>query len=255
MFLQYYYWLSTLARDFTQPISNLADQINIPVVSVLLFGMIGAFAPCQLSTGVAALSFLARRAGEPRRLWVQTLAYLAGKATVYLLLGGAIVLLGLQIGQISQSAMPVIIVARRLLGPLLVVVGLFLAGVLKTRFSIGEQLTAKIETGIGRRAGAVPAYLMGMAFAFTFCPTLFWLFFGLTLPMALVSPGGLVFPAVFALGTTLPLLFFAALLAAGATNLRSIVQRAKRFDVWAQRAVGIIFVLIGLNEILLYWFI
>src|SRR5260221_13930563 len=99
MFLQYYYWLSTLARDITQPISNLADQINIPVVSVFLFGMIGAFAPCQLSTGVAALSFLAGRAGEPRSLLAQALAYVAGKATVYLLVGGAIGLLGLQIGQ------------------------------------------------------------------------------------------------------------------------------------------------------------
>src|SRR6266849_2501464 len=113
MFLQYYYWLSTLARDFTQPISNLADQINVPVVSVLLFGLIGAFAPCQLSTGVAALSFVARRAGEPRSLWAQTLAYLAGKATVYLLVGGAIVLLGLQIGQISQYAIPIITDRRR----------------------------------------------------------------------------------------------------------------------------------------------
>jgi cytochrome c-type biogenesis protein len=255
MFLQYYYWLSTLARDFTQPISNLADQINIPVVSVLLFGMIGAFAPCQLSTGVAALSFLARRAGEPRRLWAQTLAYLAGKATVYLLVGGAIVLLGLQIGQISQTAISIITVTRRLLGPLLVVVGLFLAGVLKTRFSIGQQLTDRIEAKIGRQAGVVPAYFMGVAFAFTFCPTLFWLFFGLTIPLALASPGGLVFPGVFALGTTLPLLFFAALLATGASNLHAVVRRAKRFDVWAQRVVGIVFVLIGLNEILLYWFI
>jgi len=255
MFLQYYYWLSTLARDFTQPISNLADQINVPVVSVLLFGLIGAFAPCQLSTGVAALSFVARRAGEPRSLWAQTLAYLAGKATVYLLVGGAIVLLGLQIGQISQSAIPVIAVTRRLLGPLLVVVGLFLAGVLKTRFSIGQPLTDRIEAKIGRQSGVVPAYLMGVAFAFTFCPTLFWLFFGLTIPLALASPGGFLFPGVFALGTTLPLLFFAAMLATGASNLHAVVRRAKRLDVWAQRAVGIIFVLIGLHEILLYWFI
>ena len=58
MIEQYYYWLSTLARVFTQPISALADQINIPLVSALLFGLIGATAPCQLSTNVAALGFL-----------------------------------------------------------------------------------------------------------------------------------------------------------------------------------------------------
>ena len=94
-----------------------------------------------------------------------------------------------------------------------------------------------------------------MAFSFTFCPTLFWLFFGLTIPLALASPGGLFYPGVFALGTTLPLLFFAGVIATGAGNLRAIVQGAKRFDIWAQRAVGIVFVLIGINEILLYGFI
>lgn len=255
MFQEYYYWLSTLAREFTLPISNLADQINIPLVSVLLFGLIGAFAPCQLSTGVAALSFIARRASEPRSMWARTLAYLAGKATVYLVVGGIIVLLGLQISQISRSAIPVILVTRKLLGPLLIIVGLFLLGVFNMRFSLGDQLSAWIDAKFGRQAGVVPSYLMGVAFSFTFCPTLFWLFFGLTIPLALTSPGGLIFPGVFALGTTLPLLFFAGLIATGAGNLRGIVQGAKRLDVWAQRAVGVVFVLIGLNEILLYWFI
>ena len=112
MVAQYYYWLSTLAREFTLPISSLAGRVNIPLVSVLLFGLIGAFAPCQLSTGVAALSFIARRAGEPRAMWARTLAYLAGKATVYLLVGGVVVLLGLQLNQISRTAIPVIVAAR-----------------------------------------------------------------------------------------------------------------------------------------------
>jgi cytochrome c biogenesis protein CcdA len=237
------------------PISNLADQINIPLVSVLLFGLIGAFAPCQLSTGVAALSFISRRASEPRKMWAQTLAYLAGKATVYLVVGGAIVLLGLQISQISRTAIPVVVVTRKLLGPLLIIVGLFLLGVIKMHFSLGDQVSARIDERFGRQAGVIPSYLMGIAFSFTFCPTLFWLFFGLTIPLALASPGGLVFPGVFALGTTLPLLLFAGLIAAGVGNLRAIIQGAKRFDVWAQRAVGIVFVLIGINEILLYWFI
>lgn len=40
----------------------------------------GAFAPSQLSTGVAAISYGARRANAPRRMWVQTLAYPAGEA-------------------------------------------------------------------------------------------------------------------------------------------------------------------------------
>ena len=258
MFEQYYYWLSSLARVLTNPLSNLADQVNVPLVSVLLFGLIGAFAPCQLSTGVAALSFIVRRAGEPRSrgaVWAQMLAYLAGKATVYLLVGGAIVLLGLQINELSRSVIPVVVITRKLLGPLLILVGLFMLGVIPARFSLGVRVSKRLDALIGRQAGVGPAYLMGVAFAFTFCPTLFLLFFGLTIPLALASPGGLVFPGVFALGTTLPLLFFAGLIATGSQNMRALVRGAKHVDVWAQRLVGVVFVLIGINEVLLYWLI
>ncbi len=255
MFQQYYYWLSTLAREFSLPLSNVADQINLPLVSVLIFGLIGAFAPCQLSTGVAAFSFVARRVDGPRRMWAQTLAYVAGKVTVYTLVGGTIVLLGLRLEQISQSAVPVAVVARKAIGPLLILVGLFLLGLLRTRFSIDNKITARLEAQIGPQAGVVPAYLLGVALAFTFCPTLFWLFFGLTIPLALVSPGGLVYSGVFALGTTLPLLAFATLATADIIKVRSVIQRIKSFDRWTQRIVGMVFVLVGVNEIVLYWFI
>ncbi len=253
MLQQYYYWLSTLARELSLPLSGVADQINVPLVSVLIFGLIGAFAPCQLSTGVAALGFLARRASHPRQVWAQAAAYVAGKATVYLLIGAVVVMLGWRLEQISQTAIPVVTIARRALGPLLIIVGLFLAGVLKLRLTVGQQLTARLEARIGGQTGVVPAYLLGVAFAFTFCPTLFWLFFGLTIPLALASTGGLLFPGVFALGTALPLLAFAVLLTADVVNVRALVQRIRSFDRWAQRVAGMVFVLIGLNEVLLYW--
>ena len=255
MLQEYYYWLSTLTRVLSQPLGDLADQVNLPLASALIFGLLGAFAPCQLSTGVAALTFLARRAGEPRRLWAQALAYVAGKATVYLLIGGAIVLTGLQFGQVSSSAVTLAVLARRALGPLLILVGLFLAGLLKFQFSVGEQVSRGIQQRLAGQTGVGPAYVMGVAFAFTFCPTLFWLFFGLTIPLALASPGGILLPGVFALGTALPLLIFAVLLTTGIMNVRGLIQRIKRFDVWAQRVVGIIFVLIGINELILYWFL
>ncbi len=255
MIEQYYYWLNTLARVFTQPISALADQINIPLVSALLFGLIGATAPCQLSTNVAALGFLSRGVTEPHRLWGQTLAFVAGKVTVYLLVGGVIVLLGLQLNQVSRSAIPVVGVTRKVLGPLLIVVGLFMLGVLKSSLSFGGRFSAWLEEKVGRRRGLLPAYLLGVAFSFTFCPTLFWLFFGLTIPLALTSPGGLLFPGVFALGTALPVLGLAALLASETINVRQFVKRFKVADDWIQRVVGGLFVLIGINELVLYWFI
>ncbi|MBI3176872.1 MAG: sulfite exporter TauE/SafE family protein [Chloroflexi bacterium] len=250
---QYYAWLSGLANWLALPISNLADSINVPLVSALLFGLIGATAPCQLSTNVAALAFLSRGVADPRRLWSQTAAFIAGKLTVYLFVGGAVVALGLQLDQLSQTAIPVVVIARRALGPLLIIVGLFMLDVMQSRISLGNRASAWLEERVRGRRGILPAYLLGVAFSFTFCPTLFWLFFGLTIPLAIASPGGLIFPGVFAIGTALPVLGLAGLIASGMINIGEFVRRFKAADVWIQRGVGVVFLLIGINEIVLYW--
>ncbi|MCI0725781.1 MAG: sulfite exporter TauE/SafE family protein [Chloroflexi bacterium] len=255
LILQYYAWLSSMANWLALPIRSLADTINIPLVSALLFGLIGATAPCQLSTNVAALAYLSRRVDDPRRMWGQTGAFIAGKVTVYLLLGGIVVALGLRFGQMTASVVPVAVLARRALGPLLVVVGLVMLGLFKSRLSLGSRFSAWLEEKAREKQGFLPAYLLGAAFSFTFCPTLFWLFFGLTIPLAVASPGGLLFPGLFALGTALPVLGLAALLASGTVNVRQFIKRFKAADVWLQRVVGAVFVLIGLNEIILYWFL
>lgn len=46
----YYALLSSLSAAVNGPINDLATRINIPIVSALLLGLIGAVAPCQLTT-------------------------------------------------------------------------------------------------------------------------------------------------------------------------------------------------------------
>jgi len=253
--LQYYAWLSGLANWLTLPINNLADAINLPLASALLFGLIGATAPCQLSTNVVAVAFLSREAERPRLVWGQTLAFVAGKITVYSVVGGLIVLLGLQLNEFSGSAIPIVLLARRALGPLLILVGIFMLGWMPFSFSLGDGLGNWFQEKTLGKKGLIPAFLLGVAFSFTFCPTLFWLFFGLTIPLAIASSGGLLFPGVFAIGTALPVLGIAVLLATKTVDLGAFVRRFKAADFWIQRAIGVIFVLIGVHEIILYWLI
>ncbi|MCC7105480.1 MAG: sulfite exporter TauE/SafE family protein [Chloroflexi bacterium] len=130
---------------------------------------------------------------------------------------------------------------------------LYLLGLVPLRFTVGERLTAWMEQRTG--AGSGGAFLLGAAFAVAFCPTLFQLFFGLTLPLALRSPIGIVFPGVFALGTTLPLLGLAALLALGAGGRKGYVARARRVDRWLRPAAAVVLLLAGLNDTLTYWFL
>jgi cytochrome c-type biogenesis protein len=248
-FSDYYALLGTFMRTFAPGLNDLSDSINIPLVSVLLFGLIGALSPCQLSTNLTALAWISRGGADYGTVARSSLAYLAGKATVYTLVGGAVIVLGVQL---QQSAIPVIVVARRAMGPLLIVAALLMLGMFRLNISIGQRLSNWLEAR-ARRSGAGGSYLLGVALSLAFCPTLFWLFFGLTLPLAVASAGGIAFPAVFAAGTTLPLLVLAALIAGGLDSLGSLLRKTRRLDVWVARAAAVMFLLVGVNETLLYW--
>jgi len=94
-----------------------------------------------------------------------------------------------------------------------------------------------------------------MAFALAFCPTLFFLFFGLTIPLALASPGGIVVPALFALGTTIPLLIVLGALALGAHSSTGVTRALHRLQPRLNRFAGVILILAGLNDTIIYWFV
>jgi cytochrome c biogenesis protein CcdA len=244
-------WYTVLAQPSAmlgEPLSRWAGGSRLPILSALLFGVIGAAAPCQLTTTLSAIAYVSRRAGQGRP-WGEALAYTAGKALVYSLVGVAAVALGLRL---QEAAVPVVVIARRVLGPLLIVLGLVFLRVLRFRFSAGRRLAAAIERRAALR-GPRGAFALGVAFAFAFCPTLFLLFFGLTIPLALASGTGLVVPAVFALGTALPLLAYAALLAMGRGVAGADPKRLARLHAAATRIAGVVLLLAGVNDTLTYW--
>ena len=244
----WYSYLSTFNAAVALPIRDLADGLGVPLLSALLFGLIGATSPCQLTTNAGALAYLARAGGSRGSVTANAVAYLVGKALVYTVVGIVVILLG---REIAQSSIPVIVVARKALGPLMIVLGLHLLGLVPLRFSPGHALADWLERRAGD--GAAGAFVLGTAFSFAFCPTLFLLFFGLTIPLALSSPMGAVYPAAFALGTTVPLLGVAGALAVGAGAVRGYVTSARRVDAWVRPVAAGVLVLAGLNDTVVYW--
>lgn len=244
----WYVVLSQLSAAVGEPLSRAASGLQIPILSALLFGVIGATAPCQLTTNLSAIAYVSR-GPEDARPWAEALAYTLGKALVYTAAGAAAIGLGLGL---QDAALPVVAVARRLLGPFLLVVGLVFLGLVRVPASFGGWLAERIRRRTAAR-GPWGAFLLGVAFAFAFCPTLFLLFFGLTIPLGLASNGGLLLPAVFAVGTALPLLAYAALLAAGNGLAPGYARRLADGHAVVRRVAGGIFVLAGINDTLTYW--
>jgi cytochrome c biogenesis protein CcdA len=250
LILVWYTWLSTLSQGLVFTIQEWIEGVDLPVASALLFGLIAATSPCQLTTNLTALAYASRESSKGGT-FISALAYAAGKVAIYSLAGALVILAGLQLQAVS---IPVVIVARKLLGPLMVAAGLGLLGVIRLRGAFGQRVSWKLREVLPTR-GPGGACLLGVVFSLAFCPTLFWLFFGLTVPLALKSAGGWAFPGLFAFGSTLPLLTVSGVVALGFGAVEWAVGRMAGLHRVAGVVAGGIFILAGLHDTVVYWWL
>lgn len=244
----WYGWLSSIAQGPVLALQAWGDRLQLPLATALLLGLIGAMAPCQLTTNLGALAYASAHPGGRRPLAL-ALAYVAGKVSVYTLAGAAVIVLGLQL---QSASIPVVVAARKALGPLMIAVGLGLLGVWRLRAGVGQRLAWRLRERL-RTRGIAGAYLLGVAFSFAFCPTLFWLFFGLMIPLGLRSAGGWAFPGVFALGASLPLLALAGLVTGGVAAADAAAGRLRWLERPLRLAAGVVLLLAGFHDTLVYW--
>jgi cytochrome c biogenesis protein CcdA len=248
--LDWYVFMSSLSVQLTTDVLLLDQRVGIPLISALLLGFIGAAAPCQLTQSVGMVAVLGQTtAGRPR--WRATFAYLAGKALVYTSLGVLAVVVG---ASLSELSIPVFVAARKVLGPLMIVVGLGMIGALRFTWVPGHPVALRLRQTLRHRAQGAP-FLLGVAFGFAFCPTLFALFFGFLIPLALSRPDGVLYPALFALGTALPLLTILGLLTFAGGSLRRYARQIGRGQQVVAVLAGALLVIAGLHDTVLYWLI
>ena len=248
----WYSFLNTLNAALSYPLGSFSDRLGLPVVTALILGIIGALSPCQLSTNAAALADINRQTGGElslSRSYGLALAYILGKATTYTLLGA----LAWALGQgLNALLLPVVQSVREWLGPALILIGLALLGWLPWRRTVGARLSFWLEGRIGERGGPLAAYLLGLAFALAFCPTLFWLFFGLLVPLILSNAAGVLFPALFAAGTAVPIVLLTPLIGAGRGRWQAGARRLRSGGRVVNVVAGVVFLLAGLNDTFLY---
>jgi cytochrome c-type biogenesis protein len=225
------------------------SEFIIGAGTAVWLGILTSISPCPLATNIAAISYIGKRVGSPRSVLSSGLLYTLGRALVYIALGVLLVQSLLSAPQISHWLQKYMI---KILGPLLVLVGMVLLGL------IGGGMTGPgVADGARERAdrmGIWGAGFLGIVFALAFCPVSAALFFGSLVPLAVASGSGLLHPALYGIGTALPVVVFSVLLASGAGYLGSVFGRVARFELWARRITGIIFIGTGIYFILEYVF-
>jgi sulfite exporter TauE/SafE len=228
-------------------LQNLIDQSTFPLLTAFLLGLMTAISPCPLATNITALAYISKDVENRRIVFLNGLYYTLGRAISYTLLG-AIIFFGASKFHISRAVQSN---GEKWIGPLLIVIGIFMLGVIRFPGSSGslvQRFADKVKLGSGW--GAI---LLGIIFALAFCPYSGVLYFGMLMPMVLSQPAGLILLPDFAIATGLPVILLAYLLAFSIGGIGKFYNRIKTFEVWFRRIVAILFILTGFYFVWIYF--
>lgn len=216
-------------------------ELSLVAATAFWLGVLTSISPCPLATNIAAISYIGREASAPRQLLLSGVLYTTGRTVSYIVIGAVVVAGLLSIPIVSNALQSHM---NKVLGPLLIVIGMFLLGLLELNFSsqCGPDAWQR-RLGSWGMWGAAP---LGMLLALAFCPASAALFFGALVPLSVKHGSSLFLPALFGIGTSLPVLVFAVLLGYGVRSVSKMFNRLTRVEVWLRYATGAVFVLIGL---------
>jgi sulfite exporter TauE/SafE len=230
-----------------QYLQNLIDQSTFPLLTAFLLGLMTAISPCPLATNITALAYISKDVENKRTVFLNGLYYTLGRALTYTVLG-AIIFFGASKFQISRAVQAN---GEKWIGPLLIVIGIFMLGVIKLPGSSGtmmQRFADKVKLG-----SSWGALLLGMIFALAFCPYSGVLYFGMLMPLVLSQPAGLVLLPDFAIATGLPVILLSYLLAFSIGGIGKFYNKIKTFEVWFRQIVAVLFILTGFYFVWIYF--
>jgi len=240
--------------------------------AALYLGLLTSISPCPLATNIAAISYVGRKVGDSRWVMAAGLLYTLGRCLLYLVLAVLLATTAMSVPAVSlflQKYMHLV------LAPVFLLLGMFLVGLITTSGG-GAVMTEGMQKRIDAM-GIWGALLLGVLFAIAFCPVSATWFFGLValilgseagaaaitaklaaigiaLPEASLPGATVVLPLVYGIGTAVPVLLVAFLLAYSAQSVGKTYNMLSKIEWWARQITGWIFVLAGVYFSLKYVF-
>jgi cytochrome c-type biogenesis protein len=216
------------------------EGLAAAALSAIWLGILTSISPCPLATNIAAVSYLGRRVENTRGVIISGIFYTVGRMTTYAIIGALIVASMLAIPDVSNFLQKYM---NKALGPILIVAGIFLLGLVS--FSFGGGAGHDRLKGIIEKNSIIGSFLLGLAFALSFCPVSAALFFGALIPIAVKQNTPVFMPLLYGAGTALPVIIFALLIGISTDLAARAFNKITAVEVWFRRATGIIFILVG----------
>ncbi|PFS16143.1 cytochrome C biosynthesis protein [Bacillus cereus] len=224
------------------PLMNVANATkSVPLLFAFLLGVVGTLAPCQLTGNISAITLYGNQSLQKGHAWKHILLFILGKIIAFTTLGLLVWFLGKEIQQILTLYFPWL---RKLIGPLLILMGLMLTGIIKGRSFFSIKFI--------RKQNEVGSFLLGFFFSLAFCPTMFVLFFGTLIPLSFSYNYGYLFPTFFSIGTALPIVILMFIISYLGLN-GALLKKSRKIGKTIQLITGVLLILIGFYDISLYW--
>ncbi|NPD47432.1 MULTISPECIES: aromatic aminobenezylarsenical efflux permease ArsG family transporter [unclassified Lentimicrobium] len=221
-------------------LNSILENSQIPLLSAFILGLMTAISPCPLATNITAIGFISKDIENRRKVFINGLVYTLGRGISYFAIG-LVFFFGASQFEIAGWLQEW---GEKLLGPLMILIGVFMLGLIKLNIPGLSSLNEKV--GEKAKNSYWGVLLLGILFALAFCPYSGVLYFGLLIPMTISSASGLYLPLIFAIATGIPVIIFAWLIAFSVGSLGSFYKNIKIFETWFRRVVAVIFIAIGI---------
>lgn len=222
-------------------INVLIDNYNIPILTAFLLGILSSISPCPLAVNITAIAYISKEIKTIKNTLLNGMYYTLGRGISYTLLA-ILIYFGLSSFQISKIFQGW---GDKILGPVLIIIGLIMFGVIKINVGGHNQKIEKLKEWLANK-GYIGSLLLGILFALAFCPYSGVLFFGALIPLMLKSAEGLLLPPIFALGTGLPVIIFSFLIAFSMQKVSKAFHIAQKIEKIMRYAVASIFLITGI---------
>ena len=168
--------------------------------------------------------------------WLTLFSFICGYLFSYLIIAVLLSSGALSIPQISYALQAVV---NYFIGPLLVLIGTLLADLM----NLNRLYKGKILTNIrSRNWSGLSAFPFGVLIALSFCPATAAIFFGILVPLSVEHDKAFLFPLLYALGASIPLITIAALMNRGVRLRKNtlLVKYLPKISGWILIIIGII---------------
>lgn len=228
-------------------LSNLYANTSVPIVSALVLGLLTAISPCPMATNITAIGFIGKDLANKNRVFYNGLIYTLGRTVSYTVLA-LILFYGadqLKISGVFQRY------GEKVIGPLLIIIGIFMLGVIKLNFPAFKKLSERYQNR--NKFNFWDVFILGLIFALAFCPYSGVLYFGMLIPLT-ISTSGLHLPIAFAIATGIPVIIFAWVIAYTLSGVGNLYKKIKSFEFWFRKVVAVLFIGIGVYYAIAVWF-